>query len=209
MDIARFKKVPILGILRGIEDSCLEPLLETVIACGMQAIEITMNTPEAAGLIKKAVRIAAGRLMLGAGTVLTRADMQAALDAGAPFIVMPNFAPEIVAYCVERKIPVFPGALTPHEAWQCWSAGATMVKIFPASVFGPGYFKSLSGPFSDIALMAVGGVTDENIVDYFRCGAQAVAVGESVFNLEQMRAGDFSGIKRKLGGLIEAVKTIS
>lgn len=208
MDIQKFKELPLLGIIRGIEISMVKPLVDTVIASGMRTVEITMNTPNAKNIIAETVKNADNRLTVGAGTVLNMADLEAALEAGASFIVLPCCIPEIMRNCKENKIPVFPGALTPHEIHSAWNQGAAMVKVFPSSLFGPKYFKELMGPFNDIQLMAVGGVRLENITEYFKCQAQAVAVGSSVFNLSQMHTGDFQGIKDSLLTLVNKVKQV-
>ena len=139
--------------------------------------------------------------------MLSLESLKRALDAGATFIVMPTSDKRLVDYCRQNKIPVFPGALTPQEIYAAWENGATMCKVFPAACFGPNYFKYLKGPFSDIALMAVGGVRENNIAEYFACGAQAVAVGESVFNKQQISAGDFQAIAKSLKVLVEKVKS--
>lgn len=141
MDVADFKKKPILGILRGVEAEVIEPLIETAISAGLSTLEITMNTEGAPELIKKAKQIFAGRLTLGAGTVLTMEDLKSALKSGATFIVMPVLVRDVVKYCVKNKVPVFPGALSPQEIYQAYEAGATMVKVFPAKFFGPGYLR--------------------------------------------------------------------
>ena len=194
MDIIKFKKRPVLGILRGIEPDVIEPLTETVISAGLGAIEITMNTKGAEGLIKKMVLRANGRINIGAGTVLDKVSLKKALGAGATFIVMPVLVEDVVKYCVRNKIPVFPGALTPQEVYRAWNAGATMVKVFPAGIFGPGYFSELKGPFNDIELLACGGVTPENMADYFNSGAGAVAFGADVFRKEWLAKRDFASI---------------
>lgn len=194
MNIAEFKKKPIIGILRGIEADCIEPLAETVISAGLGAIEITMNTKGAAGLIGKMVRCAKGRISVGAGTVLDKDSLKTALDAGAEFIVMPVLVEDVVKYCVKNNIPVFPGALTPQEIYNAWTAGATMVKVFPSNFFGPAYFKEIKGPFNDIELLACGGVRPENLKEYFSCGASAAAFGGSVFKKEWLAKKDFASI---------------
>ena len=167
MDIKIFKKKPVLGILRGIGPELIEPLADTVISAGLETIEITMNTGRAAFLIGKMARRAKGRLTVGAGTVLDMDSLKSALFAGASFIVTPVLIEDVVKYCVKNKIPVFPGALTPLEIYNAWNAGAAMVKVFPSNFFGPKYFKEIKGPFNDIELLACGGVTPENIKDYF------------------------------------------
>jgi 2-dehydro-3-deoxyphosphogluconate aldolase / (4S)-4-hydroxy-2-oxoglutarate aldolase len=207
MDINRFKKLPIMGILRGIKVSAMDTLIETIIASGLETIEITMNTAEADKCIKKTVDLAKNRIMIGAGTVLNVESMHVALKAGASFIVMPTFIEEVVIYCTKNKIPVFPGALTPQEIYRAYSSGATMVKVFPSGVFGPQYFKELKGPFDKIALLAVGGVKLNNIREYFKFQADGVAVGGSVFDPEKIHNGDLAPIRSSLSELVNAVKS--
>ncbi len=181
MNLEDFRELPVVGILRGGADVAIEPIIETVIDAGLGTMEITMNTPGAPDLIRRAVAVAKGRLAIGAGTVLGIEDLAAALGAGAGFIVMPTLVREVVAECNQRKIPVFPGALTPQEISDAWNAGATMVKVFPAKFFGPSYFKEIKGPFDKIELLACGGVDAGNLADFFTCGASAVAFGGSIF----------------------------
>ncbi len=198
MDVARFKKLPVMGIIRGIEPGLLEPLIETIIASGLKTIEITMNTKGAGQLIAKAVKLSNGRLCIGAGTVLDMSSLKSALSAGATFVVMPSLIKDVMEYCVKNKIPVFPGALTPTEIYMAWQNGATMVKVFPAKVFGPEYFKEIKGPFEDIELLACSGVTPDNLSAYFSCGASAVSFGASVFKKEWLKVRDFVSITKRI-----------
>ncbi|MFH1678913.1 MAG: bifunctional 4-hydroxy-2-oxoglutarate aldolase/2-dehydro-3-deoxy-phosphogluconate aldolase [Candidatus Omnitrophota bacterium] len=202
MDISLFKEAPVMGILRGIEIDIVEELIESVIASGLKTIEVAMNTPDAAGVIKKIAALAQGRIMLGAGTVLTMDNLNSALDSGATFIVLPVLIPEVVGHCAVNNIPVFPGALTPQEVYSAWLAGATMVKVFPAKFFGPEYFKELKGPFPDIELLACGGINVNTINDYFSCGADAAAFGASIFKKELIQARQFSLIKKEIQSLL-------
>lgn len=194
MQLADFRKKPMMGILRGVELSQLEPLVEVILSSGLEVIEITMNTKDAPQLIRRAVSLSRKRLMIGAGTVLSMDSLRAALESGATFIVTPVLIQDVLRYCVRHKIPVFPGALTPQEIYRAWSEGATMVKVFPANFFGPEYFKEVKGPFGEIELLACGGVTPENLKTYFQNGAAAVAVGASVFKNEWLQEKDFSSI---------------
>lgn len=206
MDISRFEKLPLLGIVRGIDKGDVKPLVASVIDAGLETLEITMNTKGACQLIAEAVETAGKRLTIGAGTVLSKKDLESAIAAGAKFVVMPACIPDVVKICVKRKIPVFPGALTPQEVFNAWEMGATMVKVFPAGVFGPKYFKELKGPFGDIKLMAVGGVSPQNVPEFFSHGADAVAFGASVFTRERLLKKDFVSIERHVREFVEAVK---
>ncbi len=198
-----------MGILRGVDLKILTPLIETIIASGLETIEITMNTDNAVHLIKTAKNIASGKLTIGAGTVLTVKQLNNALRAGATFIVMPTCTQKLVKSCLKQNIPVFPGALTPQEIYTAWGMGATMVKVFPARFFGPEYFKEIKGPFDSIELLACGGVTPENMRAYFTNGASAITFGASVFQKEWLAQCRFSHIaeliKRYIGNLPKEV----
>ncbi len=208
MDIKKFKELPLLGILRGIEAGIIAPLVETVVSSGLKTIEITMNTAGASGLIQQMVKAADGRLVVGAGTVLTIDDLHSALDAGATFIVLPVLVTDVVEYCAKNNIPVFPGAFTPQEIYDAWIAGATMVKVFPAGLFGPKYFTEIKGPFNDIELLACGGVNAETIEMFFSCQASAAAFGGSIFKKTWLENGDFANIKKSIETLISNIPAL-
>lgn len=193
-----------MGILRGLNEKDIAPLTEAVISSGLKTIEITMNTPGAGNLIRQMKNIAGEDLTIGAGTVLNKDDLETALEAGATFIVLPTCIDEVVEACVRNHIPVFPGALTPTEIHQAARRKATMVKVFPAKFFGPGYFKEMKGPFNDIPLLACGGVNEENIKTFFISGADAVAFGASIFKPDLIARRDFPSISSAIGRLISA-----
>lgn len=206
MDVDEFRRLPVLGILRGADLEIIDDLVEAVIGAGLRSLEITMNTAGAPQLIQRTAALAGNRLAVGAGTVLTLADLAAACDAGATFAVMPTTLPDVVAECVRRAIPAFPGALTPQEIHTAWRAGAAMVKVFPARAFGPWYFKEIAGPFRDIPLLACGGVDPTNLADYFDCGAAAVAFGGGVFRPEWLAARDFDRIAAAAAAMVAAYR---
>lgn len=208
MDLAQFRKKPLLGILRGVSEKFLDPLLETIFASGLETIEFAMNTPGAAALIRRAVRRYGKKLMIGAGTVSNTKDLKAALQSGATFIVSPVFVVPVVQYCVRHKVPVFPGALTPLEIYQAWQAGATMVKVFPARCFGPNYFKEIKGPFPEIKLLACSGVTPQDMKTYFQNGADAIAVGSSVFRSDWIAEKKFHSIRQRIQTYLKALGSL-
>lgn len=205
MDVKRFEALPLMGILRGIGMDRIEPLARAVIAGGLETIEITMNTSGATDLIRRLVAVSGGKLQVGAGTVLTLDQLDAATEAGATFIVLPTLVPEVVTACVARSIPVFPGALTPQEIFTAWQAGATMVKVFPSNLFGPDYIRDLRGPFDDIKLLACGGVNAGNIADFFTAGVNGASFGGSVMKQEWLRSGNFEEIRESVRALVSAL----
>lgn len=196
----------LVGILRGIERACVRPLMEeAVLPSGLPAIEVTMNTPGAEGIIADMAALSAHRVSVGAGTVLTRAQAQSAVASGARFLVSPVYAQEVAVFCRAEKIPYIPGALTPHEIYQAWQEGAAMVKVFPASCFGPRYFKEVKAPLNQVVLLACGGVAADTIAQYFACGADAAAFGASIFKPELMAAEQYSEMRRSIEALISLV----
>ena len=187
--------VPVIGILRGIDASALGPLMQAAFAAGLQALEVTMNTPEAEKIIAANRGGVAGGKYLGMGTIRNLAEARKAQEAGAMFFVTPNLDPEVIRFAGKNDIPVVAGALTPSEVYEAWGAGAAMVKVFPcSSLGGPQYIRELRGPFDHIPLVAVGGVTSENVTEYLRSGATAVGVGLSLFGEQAVRAGDWDGV---------------
>ena len=202
----RFPETPLLGILRGLRPEEVEPVVELSVRCGLAALEVTLNTDGALDLISRMKAAAGDRLQIGAGTVLSRAEMLGALDAGAEFVVSPVFVPEISEECRKRGVPNFPGAFTPQEIFAAWKAGAEMVKVFPAGALGPSYISDVKGPFRDIPLMAVGGVNEGNVGEFFRRGVSGVACGASVFRREWLGSGDFASVEGALAKLAGAVR---
>lgn len=205
MDVVEFKKQPVIGILRGIQLEQVEPLIESVVKSGLKTLEITMNTPGAGELIRKAVKVAQKRVVLGAGTVLDMDSLKQALNSGATFIVMPVLVESITAYCVKNNIPVFPGAFSPLEIYRSWCAGATMVKVFPAKSLGPEYFRQIKGPFNQVKLLACAGVTAENTREYLSSGADAIAFGASVFKKEWIKNNDYASITSAIKGYLDCL----
>jgi 2-dehydro-3-deoxyphosphogluconate aldolase/(4S)-4-hydroxy-2-oxoglutarate aldolase len=206
MTAEKIRELPIIGILRGIKEGHLEPLVCSALESGLKCIEITMNTGDADKLIRKTIDMAGDRLVVGAGTVCNMDDLKKALDAGAAFIVMPMVAEQIISYCAREAVPVFPGALTPSEIFRAWDLGATMVKVFPASLVGPKYFREIKAPFGNIELMATGGVSAGNIKEYFTCGASAAAFGASIFRKEWIENNDYISIKKGIEAIIRGYR---
>lgn len=180
-------EVPVIGILRGVDPLFFPEILATSFASGLQAIEVTMNTAGAVEMIAAARPSVPQGHFLGMGTIRNLREAEQALAAGAMFLVSPNCDLEVIAYAKRHRLPIIAGALTPTEVYAAWAAGASLVKVFPCSAFGPGYLKELRGPFDQIPLVAVGGVTAQNVGDYFAAGAKAVGVGTTLFGQEALQ----------------------
>ena len=174
----RIREERLIVVLRRIEpQSALLELVDELADAGASIFEVTFDAPSAADdLIAVRDRMAGGGLV-GAGTVLTVESLTAAIAAGADFGVSPlhNFA--LVEAAVEAGLPFVPGAFTPTEMRSAWSAGATFVKLFPASAVGPQFVRELRGPLPEIELIATGGVDKGSAAAYLAAGAVAVGIG--------------------------------
>jgi 2-dehydro-3-deoxyphosphogluconate aldolase/(4S)-4-hydroxy-2-oxoglutarate aldolase len=179
--------IPVIGILRGVDSSLFSGIMDASFKAGLQAMEITMNTPGAADILAENRNNVPDGKYLGMGTIRNIREAEIAADRGAMFFVTPNVDTSVIEFAVSKHIPVIAGALTPTEVYAAWAAGATMIKVFPCNGFGPGYIKDLHGPFDDIPLVAVGGVTISNVNDYLKAGAIAVGVGNSLFGENAMK----------------------
>jgi 2-dehydro-3-deoxyphosphogluconate aldolase/(4S)-4-hydroxy-2-oxoglutarate aldolase len=202
-----FKKLPVVGILRFFKRAEVEKLVPASIDGGLCNIEVTMNTAGATDLIGLACDLMGDRGNVGAGTVTTIELLDQALAAGASFIVTPAVLPEVIRACVERKVPVLPGAMTPTEILTAWRLGSTMVKVFPADQLGPGHIKAVKAPFPEIPLMPTGGVTVETLPAFKKAGADAFGVGGPLFDPKQVAAGNWGWFREQAARFAEAWKT--
>ena len=204
-NLSRFKESPVLGIIRGAHEDSIKGVLDACVAGGLQFVELTLNTEKALTLIELVSQYFSEDICIGAGTVLSLTDVKLAVNAGAQFIVSPTLNIDVAAYCIDNEIAYFPGALTPTEIEKAWTAGAAMVKIFPASQMGASYFSTVRGPFNELLLMAVGGLDSSNVVDYLKAGASAVAIGGSVFTISKMKNKEFDSIETAITEFVSTV----
>jgi len=173
----------VIAIIRAKSSDQLLQAADAIHAGGVCAIEVTLTTPGALEVIELAVSRYKDRgIAFGAGTVLDVESTRSAIQAGAQFVVSPNFKPSVIKLCRRFAVPVLPGVYTPTEIVDAWEAGADMVKVFPASVGGPGFIKAIKSPLPQVELVPVGGVTLENAAAYIRAGATAIGVGSELID---------------------------
>ena len=180
-NIELFEKAPIIGIMRNINEETVKSILPVYFKSGFNSLEITMNSTKAVEIIKSSVK-EFPEMNIGAGTVCTMEELDLACDAGASFIVSPILSIEIIKKSIERKVAIFPGALTPTEIFKAHSLGATAVKVFPITSFGPKYVKDLIAPLDNIKLIPVGGVSKNNVREFFENGSYGVGMASSLFS---------------------------
>lgn len=206
MLLEQISRSGVCAILRGVEPSRLLPLGEALLAAGVGAIEVTLNSEGALEGIAALRQHLGDRIPVGAGTVMNGDLAHKAIDAGAQFILTPHLAESTLAVCRERQIPSVIGCMTPTEAVRAYDLGADMVKIFPAGSLGPSYFRELRGPLPQIPTMAVGGVNAANAADFIRAGALAIGAGSQLVDFAAVARGDWDAVRAKAAAMVNAVR---
>lgn len=187
-------------------DAALQ-LAEACIAGGMTALEVAFTTPDTCQVISTLRARHGEEVLLGAGTVLDPETARQAILAGAQFIISPGVNVETIRLCQRYQVLAMPGAMTPTEILTALDAGADIVKIFPAEVFGPRYIKALRAPLPHAPLMPTGGVTVENLPEWFANGALAVGIGSSLTGPAEK--GDFQAVTERAREFVGRMNSIA
>jgi len=167
----------VVAVMRAEHARQYAPVVEALVRGGVRSIELTLSTQ---GVFEELPRLKerfGTDAEIGVGTITTVDQARQALDGGADYLVTPVMVTAVVSAAVEHGIPVFPGGLTPTELLAGWNAGATAVKLFPASTVGPGYIGQLRGPFPDLRIVPSGGIGIDDAPDWIAAGALAVSLG--------------------------------
>lgn len=201
--IAKLRDLKVMPVIQIDNADDAVPLAKVLVENGLPAAEITFRTAAAAESIRR-IREAFPEIVLCAGTVLTKEQVDAAIEAGADFVISPGFNPTTVKYCIENNIKMIPGVNNPSLVEQALELGVTALKFFPAEASGGiNMLKSLTGPYGQIELMPTGGVNPQNLLDYLAI-PQVVACGGTWIALTAaINAHDWDSIARNVR---EAVK---
>ncbi len=184
------------------------PLAKALVEGGLACAEVTFRT-EAAEESIRLMSEAYPEMLVGAGTVLTIDQVDRAVKAGAKFIVSPGFDPEIVDYCLEKEIPVFPGCITPSEVAQAVKRGLKVVKFFPAEqAGGVAMIKAMAAPYTMIKFMPTGGINTKNLADYLGCDKIICCGGSWMVKGDMIKAGEFDKICAMTKEAVAKVKEI-
>jgi 2-dehydro-3-deoxyphosphogluconate aldolase/(4S)-4-hydroxy-2-oxoglutarate aldolase len=175
--LKRTEDLGLLAVVRGESRRAALEVVGALIEGGVLGIEITFTTPEAVRVIRDLDEEYGDSILLGAGTVTTDEQVERSAEAGASFLVSPGSDPELLPAMLGTGLLVLPGVLTPSEVMLARRLGAQAVKLFPGSSGGTSYLKALRGPFPDVPFVPTGGVSLENINDWFAAGAFAVGAG--------------------------------
>jgi 2-dehydro-3-deoxyphosphogluconate aldolase/(4S)-4-hydroxy-2-oxoglutarate aldolase len=196
----------VVAVIRAQSKDQLLGLTEALLAGGVPAIEVTMSTPKALAGIEMLADKFGDSAVIGVGTVLDAATAQAAITAGAQFVVSPVFDEGVVATTRRSGKISIPGAFTPTEILRAWSAGADVVKVFPSTALGPTYFKDILAPCPQLRLTPTGGVDLKNAGDWIRAGAVFVGAGSSLVTKEALAKNDWASVTANAKAFVEAIK---
>jgi 2-dehydro-3-deoxyphosphogluconate aldolase/(4S)-4-hydroxy-2-oxoglutarate aldolase len=203
----RIEDVGILPVVRAPSAPLAVRAVEAVLAGGISVVEITMTVPDAVSVIRSLSDRFRGRVLVGAGTVLSAEVATACIAAGAEFLVSPGLDLPTIQAAHARNIAAMPGALTPTEVMTAWKAGADMVKIFPCSaVGGAQYLRALRGPLPQVKYLPTGGINVSTVHEYLAAGAAALGVGSELVDLGALTSGHDQVITERARQLIAAVR---
>jgi 2-dehydro-3-deoxyphosphogluconate aldolase/(4S)-4-hydroxy-2-oxoglutarate aldolase len=194
----------VVAILRGRRAEHLDAVLDVLVEAGIRSLEVTLNTPGALDAIRRAGTRFGREVTVGAGTVRTVAEAEAAVAAGAVYLVSPHTDPALGARIRDLGAEYLPGALTPTEIVAAWAGGAAAVKLFPARVGGPRYLRDIREPLPDIPIVPTGGVSADNAADWFAAGAVAVGAGGWLIG-DTLDGGDLAALADRAAALRKAV----
>jgi 2-dehydro-3-deoxyphosphogluconate aldolase/(4S)-4-hydroxy-2-oxoglutarate aldolase len=195
----------VVAVVRLDDLSRAVPLTEALVAGGVRAVEFTFTNPDAAAAITAAREGLGGRALIGAGSVLDAETARVAILAGAAFVVTPTVSLPVIEICNRYGVATVIGALTPTEILTAWQAGATYVKVFPASLGGPRYLRDVRGPLPQVKLIPTGGVDAAIAGEFIRAGAVAVALGSNLVDARSVANDDWPTITERAQAIVAAV----
>ena len=191
-----FAELKVVPVVVSDDAKDAEPLAKALVEGSLPCAEVTFRTEEAAESIRIMTEVYPD-MLVGAGTVLTTEQVDKAVESGAKFIVSPGFDPEIVDYCIEKNIPVFPGCISPSEVAQAVKRGLKVVKFFPAEQSGGlAMIKAMAAPYNMLKFMPTGGINTKNLKDYLACDKILCCGGSWMVKGDMIKAGEFEKIKK-------------
>ncbi len=195
----------VVAIIRADNSEQLIDASRALIDGGVSGIEITMTTPNALQVIADVRRVFGDKVLAGVGSVLDVKTAQAAIDAGAEYVITPVLKPEVIAFCNKVDKPIFSGSYTPTEAQTAYELGADFIKIFPADGLGPKYISAIRGPLPHLKIVPTGGVDVNTAGDFIKAGCVAVAAGSSLVSKDILKNKDWAKLTNLASQFIAAV----
>lgn len=204
--LQRILDLGIVAVVRAPDGSRLVEVVRALYEGGIDVAEITMTVPDALDVLRQVRRELGDKVLLGAGTVLDAETARAVLLAGAEFVVAPTVDLETIRLCRRYDKVVMPGAFTPTEILAAWQAGADIVKVFPADVVGPAFFKAMQGPLPQVRLMPTGGVNLTTAASFLKAGACCLGLGNQLVEPQALARGDMGRIRDLARQYVELVR---
>ncbi len=198
--VKKINENKIIAIFRGVDLEKVIPAARALLRGGIKLMEITFDQTsltceeDTCSAIRKLSDLS-DELCIGAGTVMTEQQVEAAVAAGAKYIISPNTNIDVIKKTIEMNAVSIPGALTPSEASAAYEAGAHFIKMFPAGSLGLDYIKAVRAPLKHIPMLAVGGVNEHNIGDFFKTGLCGVGIGSNIVDLNLINNGKFEELE--------------
>ncbi len=202
----RLRNVGVIPILRRMPEQQLMAVAAAVIAAGVDAIELTLDSP---GALQAIERLRAGygdRLLVGAGTVMSSKQLEEGFRAGAQFFLSPHLDTSLVRQAQDSGHPFIPGVLTPTEIVQAEQGGARLMKLFPAGPMGASYLKDILGPFHGRAFFPTGGITRGNVTEFIHAGAVGVGIGSALVPKHNIEEQNWEAITEHVRGVVRTVR---
>jgi len=184
----------VVAVVRKIDPTVVMEVTEAIVEGGIKVLEVTVDSEDSFNTIRRLKEKYNTSILVGAGTVLDKETAKQAIEANADFIFSPILDIDTIQLTNRYGRISIPGVYTPTEIVQAYSAGADILKVFPATKLGPGYFKDMRGPLPHIPLMPTGGVSLENMTEFLNNGAVAVGIGSALFDKKLIDNRDFDQI---------------
>jgi len=196
----------VTAVLRDIPEDRMVDVARAVHEGGVRAVELTADAKRCSEQVAAVDReLADTDAIVGVGTVMDAAAARNAIEAGADFVLGPHLDEDVIEVCNRAGVVVVPGIMTPTEAADAMAAGADMLKLFPASTVGPGHIGAIQGPLGDVPIMPTGGISTDNLAEFFDAGAVAVGAGSALVDYEAVENGDMAAVRERAAAFVDAV----
>jgi 2-dehydro-3-deoxyphosphogluconate aldolase/(4S)-4-hydroxy-2-oxoglutarate aldolase len=205
-NLQRVLDTGIVAVVRSPDSQQLVEVCRALADGGVTVVEITMTVPDALDVLRQVRKALGDRVLLGAGTILDTETGRSAILAGAEYLVAPTLDPGVIRLCQRYSKLVMPGCFTPTEILSAWQAGADIIKVFPADVLGPAFFKAVRAPLPQVRLMPTGGVDLTTAAEFLGAGACCLGVGSQLVEPKAVAAGNFERIRELARQYVQIVR---
>lgn len=204
--LKRLNDEKIVAILRHIPVDKVNHTVEALRLGGVKILEVTMNSEGALqSIVQLRNQYSKEQVVVGAGTILDLKMAKEAVAAGAEFLISPNLDEEVISYAVDQGIEIWPGVMTPSEMVKAWNAGARAIKLFPAGFLGPTFIKDVRAPLGHIPIIATGGISLQNLRQFFDAGAMAIGLGGQLLKKNLIANNSFENLQELAAQFVKSI----